>query len=178
MRPLFLALLALGLAACANPPVTGTTPDRPAQPEAASGPTAITFEAGPCYGFCPDFSVTVSADGAVRYEGRRFTQRQGVHMLPRNPALFQRLRDLTISPSLPWPRGNVQPGLPTCQTEVSDLPSYSLRTSGPSPRGFEFYAGCRGPDADRARRLVDAVMAALAAHGVPTEGVRPERGER
>jgi hypothetical protein len=33
---------------------------------------SVTLERGPCFGACPDYSVTVSADGAVIFEGRRF----------------------------------------------------------------------------------------------------------
>ena len=131
------------------------------------------FEAGPCFGWCPDFRVSVSPNGAIAYEGRRFTSLQGAHALPADPRLYRALSDLIASPRLPWPRGHVEPGLSTCPTEATDHPSYALSVEGANRRGFRYYSGCRGPDAERADRIVRAVMEALAAHGVPTEGVRP-----
>lgn len=42
----------------------------PAQPE--STPVLITLNRTVCFGFCPDYTVTISGDGEVRYTGRRF----------------------------------------------------------------------------------------------------------
>jgi hypothetical protein len=42
----------------------------PAQPE--STPVQITLNRTVCFGFCPDYTVTISGDGVVRYTGRRF----------------------------------------------------------------------------------------------------------
>lgn len=188
MRPFLFALLVWGLTACATPtpspggetpPVAaGSTPDQPAEPETGA-PQAIVFSAYPCFGFCPDFTVTVSADGGVVYEGRRFVRLQGVHPLPDNPALFQALTEVLISPRLPWPRGDVEPGKGDCSPVATDLPSYALsvRFEGGPARGFSYYAGCGGAQAARARALTDRIMETLTAHGVPTEGVRPTRGE-
>ena len=32
----------------------------------------ITLSRGVCYGFCPEYTVSIDGDGQVRYEGRRF----------------------------------------------------------------------------------------------------------
>lgn len=37
----------------------------------------ITLTRGVCFGFCPDYTVTVRGDGQVRYEGRRFVNAVG-----------------------------------------------------------------------------------------------------
>lgn len=191
--PVVYALLCGGMSACATPtappaaeapspmspasPQPGSTPDQPATPQ-GEGPQSISFSAYPCFGFCPDFTVTVRADGGVRYEGRRFTALVGVHDLPNNPALFQALSEVIASPQLPWPRRDVQPGKGECDPVATDLPSYEVRVrSEQGARGFNFYAGCGGTQAQRARALTDALMESLAAHGVPTQGgVRPARG--
>jgi hypothetical protein len=57
----------LALAACATPAPT---------PENA-GPVEIVLERTPCFGFCPDYTVTISGDGGVLYEGRRFVAVRG-----------------------------------------------------------------------------------------------------
>ena len=186
MRPFLLVFLAIGLAACASRPppfmdsaLGGSLNDRSDRPPAHATPPAreIAFSAYPCFGFCPDFTVWVNATGEVRYDGRHFTALQGVHTLPPNPALFQALEALTGSPQLPWPVDDVQPGKGDCSPVATDLPSYALSASSAAGvRGFVFYAGCGGAQAARARALTDAVLHTLAAHGVPTEGIPPDRG--
>lgn len=52
---------ALALASCA--PVDAS-PNQSA--------TMITLTRGVCFGFCPDYTVTISGDGQVTYVGRRF----------------------------------------------------------------------------------------------------------
>ena len=39
--------------------------------------TRITLERTVCYGFCPSYKLTISADGAVVFEGRRFVKTVG-----------------------------------------------------------------------------------------------------
>jgi hypothetical protein len=59
---------ALALAACATTPAP--TPEN-------AGPVEIVLERTPCFGFCPDYTVTISGDGGVLYEGRRFVNVRG-----------------------------------------------------------------------------------------------------
>ena len=42
--------------------------------------TSVTYEAGLCFGNCPVYSGTILGDGNVMYEGRRFTDREGVYI--------------------------------------------------------------------------------------------------
>lgn len=39
---------------------------------------AISLERTPCFGFCPDYAVTVFGNGTVVYEGRNFVAVEGV----------------------------------------------------------------------------------------------------
>ena len=66
-RAIGAVVMGLVLAACA--PVAA-----PAQTEA---PVEITLNRTPCFGFCPDYTVTISEDGQVRYEGRNFVNALG-----------------------------------------------------------------------------------------------------
>jgi len=45
----------------------------------------ITLSRGVCFGFCPDYTVTINGDGQVRYEGRRFVNVVGhrISTIPR-----------------------------------------------------------------------------------------------
>ena len=59
-------VMAVAFAACA--PV-----DAPAQ----EGPVEITMTRTVCYGFCPAYTVTITGEGEVRYEGRAFVDAMG-----------------------------------------------------------------------------------------------------
>ena len=39
----------------------------------------ITFSKTPCYGQCPTYTATITPQGEVAFEGRRFTPVEGVH---------------------------------------------------------------------------------------------------
>lgn len=58
----------------------------------------ITLAKGSCYGFCPEYSLTVSAIGAFRYEGLRNVavvgERTGSVNRKRADEIFARLRDV------------------------------------------------------------------------------------
>ena len=66
-----LALAGMAMAACA--PVAATP-----NPAPTSGPATITLERTRCFGFCPDYTVSINQDGLVRYEGRNFVNVRGV----------------------------------------------------------------------------------------------------
>lgn len=68
-RRFFLGLGAFMLAACAPVDTPAETP--PVTPPAANN-VEIRLERGVCFGFCPAYTVTISGDGQVRYNGARF----------------------------------------------------------------------------------------------------------
>jgi hypothetical protein len=67
-RGLLAFFAAAALAACATPA---------APPPDTSGPVRITLERSVCFGFCPDYTVSITGDGQVTYEGRRFVNVTG-----------------------------------------------------------------------------------------------------
>lgn len=40
--------------------------------------TSVTLEKGLCFGTCPVYSGTILGDGQIMYDGRRFTEREGI----------------------------------------------------------------------------------------------------
>lgn len=104
------AFAALALAACA--PVEAPPP----QP---SDDVRITLSRGVCFGFCPDYTVTVTGAGEIIYNGRSFVAVTGEQhatvprtdvaaLLARFDAIqFESLRD-------------------EYRAEVTDLPTYTL----------------------------------------------------
>jgi hypothetical protein len=67
---LALASLSLMLAACSSVDdcLKGVTVQN----------TSITYETGMCFGRCPVYSATILGDGKIMYDGRRFTDREGI----------------------------------------------------------------------------------------------------
>jgi hypothetical protein len=67
---LALASLSLMLAACASVDdcLKGITVQN----------TSISYETGMCFGKCPVYSATILGDGKIMYDGRRFTDREGI----------------------------------------------------------------------------------------------------
>lgn len=78
--------MAAALAACATP-AGPSHPDAPAY----SAEGTLTLERTRCFGFCPDYTVTINGEGAVRYEGRAFVGVTGVQTAQADPVETARL---------------------------------------------------------------------------------------
>jgi hypothetical protein len=100
-----IAVLAIGACAAAPPP--------------AARSAGITLSRSVCFGYCPDYTVTITSEGDVTYVGRRFVNVVGEQRstVPREEVArllarfdeigFERLRDDYHAP-------------------VTDLPTYTL----------------------------------------------------
>lgn len=103
----------------------------------------ITLERTACFGTCPMYTLTITADGKVTFEGRRFTKvtGQATGKISKKAfrglvAEFQKLGYF----SLP---DNYSPGTPQCPQMVTDMPSAntSLRLKGKT-KAVAHYHGC------------------------------------
>ncbi|NII11955.1 hypothetical protein HBF24_14885 [Oleiagrimonas sp. C23AA] len=72
------AALPMGAASAATPPTR--SPDM-----------VLRIERGPCFGACPEYSVTVLGDGSVTFIGHRHVASMGVHKRQMAPADYARL---------------------------------------------------------------------------------------
>lgn len=111
-RRFFVAFLgAAALFACA--PVA-----TPAEPTSMSN-VEISLTRSVCFGFCPAYTVTISGDGQVRYEGRRFVNVVGEQTatIPREDVaqLLRRFDEVGFN--------NLRDAY---RAEVSDLPTYTV----------------------------------------------------
>ena len=70
LRRFLIAFGAAAVVACA--PV-----DTPAETPPMNSNVEIRLTRGVCFGFCPDYTVTINGEGQVRYEGRRFVNAVG-----------------------------------------------------------------------------------------------------
>jgi uncharacterized protein DUF6438 len=107
----------------------------------------ITLERTACYGFCPDYKLTITADGSAVFEGRRFVKQEGVTIksaitqdqLKRLIAEFDRVKFFSLEDDyLNSPR--------VCAEYRTDNPSAftSIRIDGKS-KTVRHYHGCGGP---------------------------------
>ena len=66
-------LLAVALAACARHEPAAT----PAAEPGAGDVPVVTLERTPCFGTCPVYTVAISREGAVRFDGKHHVARAG-----------------------------------------------------------------------------------------------------
>ncbi len=154
MRSGLAAAFTVILAACgpmeppAPPPPTGPIPD-----------TGVSLSEGACFGTCPIYTVTVSANEFYRLELGRFTRAPGTTETGVFPpgtfaAATQALRDANFN-ALPT---DITIGSPACGgTVVSDLPRAGIgETTIAGTRLIDYYPGCfDAPDRPALDTLVD-----------------------
>jgi hypothetical protein len=104
----------------------------------------ITLERTGCYGICPVYKLTITADGAVEFEGRRFVKQEGVTIksaislerLKELMAEFDRVKFFSLDDDYSETRFSCRTDHPSAFT--------SIRTNGRSKR-INHYLGCGEP---------------------------------
>ncbi len=137
MRSALYALIgALLLAACT--PVSSA-------PQPPDPSVRITLERTVCFGFCPDYSVTITGDGQVTYDGHRFVavkgQQHGTASTEEIATLLQRFDSV-----------NFMSLRNEYRAPVTDLPTYTvtLQRGGRTKRVADYGGlGAGMPDAVR-----------------------------
>lgn len=110
MKFKLLALIAV-TAGCA------TVPDAPVAIES----DAISYTAGPCFGTCPMYTVSIRPDGSGTFEGRRFTAVTGTRSFQATPAQYRAFA-AHLAPLRPA-EGAVRLSGAACASQATDLPS-------------------------------------------------------
>lgn len=111
-RFVVLALGALMFAACAPVAAPGPAPT----PGSAA---TITLTRSPCFGFCPDYTVSINQDGLVQYDGRRFVNVEGPQTDQIEPEAVQALLARFDAINFNSLRNEYR-------AHVSDLPTYTI----------------------------------------------------
>lgn len=125
---LFVLLTALLLAGC-----NGGTP------ESADTATVerITLERQPCFGFCPTYTLSISGDGTVEYDGMDNVAVTGPQTASIDPAAVQSLADaITAAGYFDWEDSYMN-------QDVTDLPYVitSVTLSDGTTKRIEHYYG-------------------------------------
>lgn len=123
--------------------------------------TAITYEAGACFGACPIYRVTVTERGEGIFEGRRFTAVTGVRRFPVSRDQF-RAFVAHLAPIRPANRRSQRyEGPALCPRMATDMPTVTIdwRSTSGGPQTLVYYYGC---DPERNRALAERLRAAPA----------------
>jgi len=106
----------------------------------------IVLERDICFGFCPAYKLTISANGSVEFEGRHYVKKKGVvratisqEQLKYLVAEFERVRYFTLQDHyVSKENGCFEVGTdsPTVNTSI---------TIAGKTKSIEHYHGCEGP---------------------------------
>lgn len=109
--------------------------------------TLITLERTVCYGTCPSYKLTISADGSVLFEGLRFVKKVGTVESTISQEALRALIERFEKINYFHLRNRYEDSGDGCEGAVSDGPSAitSIRINGKS-KSVRHYYGCRGID--------------------------------
>jgi hypothetical protein len=149
------AAIGLALAGCSSREMGGVP-----EPVAAAALDRIDYEAGPCFGACPVFRFTLTADGKGTFVGMRNTAVAGERLFAVTPAEYRAFAD-RIAPYRPEMGDRIyQPGSDLCRLVATDMPSVDVqwRTPRKLPQRLYYYFGCdRDKNGTMASALGDAI---------------------
>lgn len=112
-------------------------------PSVLAGPvlddsTVITLERGPCFGRCPEYTVTMYGSGRVEFDGRRYVCAKGHHSAQAPTSEVRRLVEQMLAAGyfeLDWTAGPL--------ASNASIVTSSLRQAGRTRR-IEHYLGDAG----------------------------------
>jgi hypothetical protein len=139
--------------------LAGCATARHGAPVPAPGADTIRFSAGPCFGFCPVYSVTVKPAGASLLTPERNTAVPGETRFTVAPSQYRRLRD-SFAPFRPKTGSEMRigPG-ENCERAATDLPEYRIvwTQQGQDETQLNFYSGCFDERYARLRAAIAAL---------------------
>ena len=109
--------------------------------------TLITLERTECYGFCPSYKITITADGSVTFDGHRFVKQTGIAKSsitqPQVRELVSRFEKINYFSF----RDRYESYRDGCKQWSTDSPTAitSIRISGKT-KSVRHYHGCHGVD--------------------------------
>jgi hypothetical protein len=159
-----IALSALG--ACAD-----MTARPPGPTQAASSSETIAWSVGPCFGFCPVYTVTVSPSGTVTFDGERHTAMLGKHSREGGAQAYA----ATAAALATYRPASGTTAQTTCEQRMSD--QSTMRITWTAPGGavttLEHDRGCRSPRNDGLNAALQALPAQLKIDAWAKQTTRP-----
>ncbi|MEH3116165.1 MAG: DUF6438 domain-containing protein [Methylorubrum populi] len=119
----------------------------------------IRYAVSPCYGTCPVYSVAVTPDGTVTFEGERHTAVRGKRERQAGRLVYRRLAR-ALAPYRPASGTSART---QCAQQVSDQPGYRIAWTGRdgAETVLEHDRGCFSPRNAALNQVMDAMPKAL-----------------
>ncbi len=142
----------LWLGACATRAGAGGAPRMPE--------SSITLERSTCFGNCPAYRVTVSADGKVSFSGHAHVQTVRATGQA-TPAQLAAIHDALVRADFDAMRASYVSRDDGCAMIMSDQPGIKISVNqvdvndARSTRSVDFYLGCTGPLAEAVRPRIE-----------------------
>lgn len=115
----------------------------------------IAISVGPCFGFCPVYSVTVASDGTTTFEGERHTALLGRKQRDGGEVAYQRMFEALA----PYRPANGAEAQTSCDQRISDQAHYTITWTSPDGivTKLDHDKGCRSA----ANEALNAALQAL-----------------
>jgi hypothetical protein len=109
----------------------------------SGGDDEITLQRTACFGTCPVYKLTIKSDGAVTFEGQRFTKTNGIANGEISPSDFRSLVNEFEKINYFSLADAYTPGTKECPRKITDMPSAdtSIRLTGKT-KSVSHYHGC------------------------------------
>lgn len=118
--------------------------------EATGDITSILMHRSGCYGFCPVYEVTVTAQGDVTFDGHRFVEKTGKQHSKVIPSKFQQLAALILHIGFFKLQDRYRYEQDGCTEWWSDSPTVDIIvTRGSTKKHVSYYYGCKGPSVEK-----------------------------
>ena len=129
-------------------------------PPDENGPVRkISIERGPCFGFCPVYTVTAASDGAVHFEGVRHTKVIGQREKRIRPEAFSSVEEVlaSIRPARPGTTAT------RCDAVPTDTPTVTIRWAVPGSDDsvLTYRYGCLGEEGQKTSERIESAIELL-----------------
>jgi hypothetical protein len=156
MRAIMMSALA---ALSASVLATGCVETRPELEKPVAAGDTIHFSAGPCFGVCPSYSLTVTPDGSGLLEPGRFTAVPGPTRFTVSAAQYRQLR-AALMPFRPstGTQKRIAHG-ENCTRFATDMPEYVIEWTrdAAKPTRLDYQSGCMDPRYAKLRTTIGAL---------------------
>ncbi len=160
MKPIYAAALAAATIILSGCVTTGDGETITPPPGARADTISIT--AGPCFGACPSYKVTVTPDGSGLLEPRRFTAVPGPTRFTVTTQQYRRLRTALMA-YRPTTGMTKKIGQESCTRFATDHPGYVIQwtRAGTKATQLDFQSGCHDARYAKLRAAITAMPKTL-----------------
>jgi hypothetical protein len=135
-------------------------PASPSDQAASAQPASIGYSVGPCFGFCPVYSVEADASGEVTFIGEQNTAQSGEKVGRIDTSDYRK----AVEALAPFRPAEGTTADVECGMRATDQQQYRITWQGVSDGPetvLNYYSGCRSQEAQRLRAVLNGLPATL-----------------